>query len=85
MSGSVGGELGSGVFEELNYLIPGNAWKVVEKFIDGLTVLQVIGQILDRHTRPGKNRGPAQDSRIGHDEGRFHGMNASRMLWLGNA
>src|SRR5262245_39997699 len=45
----------------------GNTGEVVEEFVQGMPVFQVVGQVLKRNTSPAKNRLSAQNGAIAHD------------------
>ena len=67
----------SGLFEELDYLFAANARKIVEEFIDRISVLQIISQILNWNPRTGENRSPAKYLGIADDKCCFHRTNGS--------
>src|SRR5439155_23567708 len=49
-------------------LVTCNRWERIEKVIQAVTSLQAVDEVLNRHTRPDKNRRSTEDSRIAMDD-----------------
>ena len=62
----------SRLFENGNRDVSLNAWEVVKKLIEWLTVLQVVKKILDRYARSRKDGRATLDFGIDRDEGFAH-------------
>jgi len=55
-------------FEKRDYLLTRYAREILEEFVNGISALEIINQVLDRHPGAGKARRSAHDFGIDFDD-----------------
>src|SRR5437899_9399130 len=55
-------------FEKRDYLLTRYAREILEEFVNGISALEIINQVLDRHSGAGKARRSAHDFGIDFDD-----------------